>query len=280
MKHMMYWMLTAVPMVAMAAAPIRPLSGTSLNTGKGSLNASEKNAPERKAAETLKNETDTVTKVVFEGPKSGWGITKTATPYYSAEGKNLGALPGGTLFDYSSVKTSSKNMVLEAKVKQGADWTGPFLLDCSSVAIFEGKPDTVSPETVSDLTEFFKVKSKIAERKAELGKGGNEKSPQFLAAKQAQDKYEESIKTATELNVKAEKQAGAARTKTHEQLRELKYEQARLKIEADKEAAKYKAWKEANPVQPEVFKNDAEVIALEKQIAPLKAKLGALASDE
>jgi hypothetical protein len=261
--------------------PLRPLGGgTSMGTGKGSINTSEKATPEQKAESQSNERVGTVTKVHFSGPQSGWGITKSATPYYSAEGKRLGVLPGGTLFDYSSVKTSSKNMVLEAKVKQGGDWSGPFMLDCTSLALFEGKPDNVNPEILSNLTEYYSLKSKIAERKATLENAAHEKSPHSVSAQRAQERYAESIAKATELNAKAEKQTGAARTKTHEQLRELKYEQTRLKVEADKEAASYKAWKDANPVAPDALRNDTEIMALENQLAPLKAKIGAIATED
>ncbi|MCL2104446.1 MAG: hypothetical protein FWH21_05245 [Kiritimatiellaeota bacterium] len=279
MKKRMCAIVCALPALIVSAQASR-LSGTSLGAGMSSLKASEKTAPERKE-DLLKPDTkDTVTKVVFSGPTSGWGFTKSPTPYYTLDGKNLGILPGGVLFDFSSVKTSSKNMVFEAKVKQGDDWTGPFLLDCTSLAVFEGKPDTIPSEILSDLTEYYSIKAKIAERKAEIEKTTHERSPHFASAKRAQERYAESIKQATELNEKAEKQTGPARSKSLDQLRALKYEQARIKAEADKEAASYKVWKEANPLAPEVFRDDPVLAALESQLAPLKVKLGALATED
>ena len=280
MKKMTCMTLLALPaLIAGAAEPLK-LSGTSLSAGRGSLRTTDKNIPERNVEPKKDEDMGTVTTVVFSGPQSGWGITKTATPYYSAEGKYLGMLPGGTLFDYSAVKTSSKNMVLEAKVRQDGDWTGPFLLDGTSLAIFEGKPDNINPQTIADLTGYFSITSKLAERKDALEKAGYEKSPGFEAARRAQERYSESIRQAAELSAQADKATGSAKSKLDDQLRALKYEQVRIKAEADKEAAGYKAWKDANPLPPETLRDDPEIAALEQQLAPLKAKIGALAVED
>jgi len=279
MKQMTCLMLVAVVPALAVSAQTRS-AGTSLGAGMTSLKASQNTAPERKQDSQKEDRADVVTQVTFSGPSSGWGFTKSPTTYYTAEGKNLGTLPGGTLFDYSSVKTTSKNMVLVAKVKQAGNWAGPFLLDCSSVAIFEGKPDTVDPEIVSDLTQFFSLKAKIAERKTEIEKTEHEKNVHFESAKRAQERYTKSVNDAKELNDKAEKQTGAARTKSLNQLREMKSEQVRIKAEADKETANYKAWKLANPIPPARFQADPGIAALTQQLAPLKAKLGALAADD
>ena len=278
MKKLMCVTVLAIPALVAPAQTSR-LSGTSLGAGGTSLRATEKNAPERKIELPKQDPRDTVTKVMFSGPTSGWGFTKAPTPYYSPDGKNLGTLPGGVMFDYSSVKTSSKNVVFEAKVKQGDTWAGPFLLDCTALAVFEGKPDTINPEILSDLTAYYSLKAKIAERKAEIEKNAHERSPHFESAKRAQERYTESIKQAAELSEKAEKLTGSARSKSLDQLRAMKYEQARIKAEADKEAAAYKAWKEANPLTPEAFKADPALAALEKQLEPLRTKLGALATE-
>jgi len=277
MKKMTCLMLAVVPVLVVSA---QRSAGTSLGAGMNSLRTSQNTAPEQKAAPQKESRADVVTTVTFSGPSSGWGFTKSPTPYYTTEGKNLGTLPGGTLFDYSSVKTSSKNMVLLAKVKQGGDWAGPFLLDCASLAIFEGKPDTVDPEIVADLTEFFSLKAKIDLRKAEIEKTEHERNAHFQSAKRAQERYAKSISDAKELSDKADKQTGAAKSKSLEQLRTMKYEQTRIKAEADKEVANYKAWKLANPIPPARFQADPEIAALEKRLTPLKAKLGALAEDD
>jgi len=280
MKNMVYFTLLVIVPVLMASAQTSRLSGSSLGAGMTSLKTTEKTAPERKVEPQKENRADVVTTVSFSGPSSGWGFTKSPTPYYTAEGKNLGALPGGTLFDYSSVKTTSKNMVLVAKVKQDGDWTGPFLLDSSSLAIFEGKPDTVNPEIMSDLTMLFSVKAKIAERKTAIEKTEHEKNVHFLSAKRAQERYIKSINDAKELSEKAETQAGAVKSKSLDQLRAMKYEQEKIKAEMDKEVTNYKAWKLANPVPPARFQTDPEIVALEKQLVPLKTKLGALAAED
>ena len=275
MKRLVCMIVVTTVALGVSAQASR-LSGTSLGAGGTSLRTNERTAPERNVPPPKTDNKDTVTKVMFSGPTSGWGFTKSPTPYYSMDGKNLGTLPGGVLFDYSSVKTSSKNMLFEAKVKKGDAWEGPYLLDCTSLAIFEGKPDTINPALVADLTAYYSIQAKIAERKAEIEKTVHERSPQFASAKRAQERYSESIRQAAELNEKAEKQTGAARSKSLDQLRVMKYEQTRLKAEMDKETAAYKTWKEATPITPEAFRGDPTLDALTKQLDPLKAKLQTL----
>ncbi|MCL1920834.1 MAG: hypothetical protein FWG50_07115 [Kiritimatiellaeota bacterium] len=244
--------------------------GTSLRAGKSGVSVAPQDVRreiEKKPAETV------VTKMVFSGPPTGWGIVKADAPCYSAEGKRLSNAPAGTVFTYSSVKNSSKNMVLEAKVEHNGAWKGPVFIDIADAIIFSGTLDEMPKDLLADVQAYFSVKSKIAQRRQAIEEAEYAKNPHYLSAKTTREKYLESMKSAEVLNAQAEKQVGLAKNKTLDQLRALKYEQTKLKDAADKEAAAYKKWKEANPVNSDAFAADKELAALEKQMQDLSAKV-------
>jgi|GEM_PF-2334275 len=262
----------AVECVAQVQRTSGATPGAAVRAGKAGLNVAPNDArgemPPKQAEEKV------VTRMTFNGPPSGWGIVKANSPYYSAEGKRLGEVPGGSVFTYASVKTSSKNMVMEAKIKrEDGAWFGPFFLDVAEVVIFSGTLEDMPEELLADIQAYFSVKSKIARRKQFIEETEQAKNPHFASAKQAQEKYLESVKTANDLAARAEKQVGTAKSKTLDQLRALKYEQAKLQKASEEEAARYKGWKAANPVTPERFAADAELAALEEQLKKVRVKV-------
>jgi hypothetical protein len=250
---------------------------TSLRTGNSGMNVSQQREEVRKEPE---KRVGSVTKMTFTGPPTGWGVAKASTPFYSAEGRRLGEISGGTLFTYSSVKTSSKNMVLEAKVKRDDAWDGPFFIDISELVIFGGVLDEMPQGLVSNIQTYYSAKSQIAQRRQSIEETEYARNPHFESAKLANEKYVESMKTAQVLSARADKEVGLTKNKTLDQLRALKYEQVRIKAAADKEAASYKAWKEANPVSPEKFASDKELVALETQLREVKVKVAHVLPEE
>jgi len=208
---------------------------------------------------------DTVTTVSFLGPKSGWGFVKVKSPYYTPAGKHVGTLPGGTLFKYNGVKTTSKNAVLVSTVKRDETWEGPFLLDCTDIAGYEGDPETLNPALVKNLADYFTLNGKIAERKAALEEEAIALNPNFNSARQAQQAYQDSIEKAAERERQMNTLTGARKVKADEALRALKYEQIRIKSKADQAAAAYKAWKDAHPIDPAKLADDAQIKTLEQE---------------
>lgn len=219
---------------------------------------------------------NTVTRIVFMGPKKGWGFVKAGCPYYSPQGKNLGLLPGGTLFKYADVKASSRNPMLVSALRRGEAWEGTYLLDCTEVAAYEGDPDTVDPEIVKNLGAYFAVEGKIAERRAALDEVAFAANPAFKAARETRQAYQDSVAKAAEMATQARTLTGARKAKADEALRALKYEQVRLKAKADAAAAAYKAWKTAHPADPATFAKDVGLQALEQERAALRAKVANL----
>lgn len=219
---------------------------------------------------------ETVTKVSFLGPKSGWGFIKATAPYYTPEGKHAGTFPGGTLFKYNGVKTSSKNAVLVCTVKRGEAWEGPFLLDYTDIAGYEGDPETLNPALVKNLSDYFTLNGKVADRKAALEENAVALNPHFESAKQAQQAYQDSIGKAAEMEREMNTLTGARKVKADEALRAFKYAQVRIKAKADQAAAVYKAWKEAHPFDPSKLAADPQLKALEQERQAAAAKVPGL----
>jgi hypothetical protein len=277
--------LTVTVLVLTACAASAELKKSSRNltpllskqTGAGTASARSGNTGLSSATPPREAAADTVTRVTFLGPKAGWGFVQETSPYYSPLGKNLGKLPGGTLFKYNDVKSTSKNAMLVATVKRGEAWEGPFLLDCTVIAAYEGDPGALSPDTVKDLGAYFTLKGKIADRKEALKDAALAANPHFDSARQSQQLYQASIVTAAEMEKRMLTLTGPRKTKADEALRALKYEQVRLKAKADAEARTYKAWKEAHPLDPAKLAADPQLQALERELAAAKAKVGKLA---
>jgi hypothetical protein len=228
------------------------------------------------AAEQPAAAAETVTKVTFLGPRAGWGFVKSTSPYYGLDGKRLGALPGGTLFTYSDVKASSKNAVLVSTVKRGNAWEGPFLLDCTDIAGYEGSPDAIDPALLQSLSDYFTLSGKIADRKAELTEAALSANPHFESAKRAQQAYQDSVAKAADMERQMNTLTGARKSKALDALRAFKYEQVRIKAQADQAAAAYKAWKDAHPLDPSKLAADPQLLALQKQRQLLASKVANL----
>ncbi len=218
---------------------------------------------------------------VFSGPKSGWGVVSVASAFYGNDGQNLGKVDAGTLLTYSAVKQSSKSFVLVSKIQVSANtWDGPFLIEAPDVVLFSGELEQMSPKMIGDLKAYYALKGKIAQRKEEIEEKAQARNPHFETAKLWQQRYAESVEKAADMEVKANDLKGPAKSKMLDELRSLKYEQARLKTQADKEAVNYKAWKDQNPISPSLFSSDAELKALNVQLKEAKEKIKDVVVDE
>lgn len=200
-----------------------------------------------------------VTRVAYLGPKSGWGIVKTTSPYYAPDGKRLGTLPGGTLFTYSGVKSSSRNDVLVCRVRRGAEQEGPYLIDCTDIAGYEGDPSALDPELIHNLLRYFTLNGRIEDRLAALKQEANAKNPHSESARQTHQAYQMSIEKAAAMEREMNTLTGVRRSKALDALRTLKYEQAALKTRSNQAAAAFKAWQEAHPLDPAVIAADPQI---------------------
>ena len=249
---------------------------TPLKTGGGRSWESLKEKKEPKAPPTSAPSKKEVVppEPVFSGPKSGWGIVNQVCAYYSKEGHHLGKLAAGTLISYSGVKQAAKSFVLISKIQQKANtWDGPFLIEAPEVVLFSGELETMPEKLIADLKTYYAIKGQIADRKDKLEEGAQAQNPHFETAKLWQQRYADSVEKASEMEEKANALKGPAKSKMLDELRSLKYEQARLKTQADKEAVNYKAWKDQNPIQSSLFINDTELKALHAQLKEAKEKI-------
>ena len=211
---------------------------------------------------------------VFSGPKSGWGIVNQACAYYSSEGHHLGKVPAGTLVTYSGVKQSQNSFVLIATIQRKANtWEGPFLIEAPEIVLFSGELEGMPGKLISDLKAYYTIKGEISDRKDKIEEGAQLHNPYFETAKLWQQRYADSVEKASEMEAKANALKGPAKSNMLDELRLLKYEQARLKVQADKEAVSYKAWKDQNPINPSLYSNDAELKALQTQLKAAKEKI-------
>ncbi len=278
--HRVSFIPVLVLFVCAASAEVKTSSRnlTPLNRRAGAESASARGGNASLSAATPARETppDTVTKITFLGPKSGWGFVQETSPCYTPQGKHIGKLPGGTLFKYTDVKSTSKNAMLVCSVKRGETWEGPLLLDCTTIAAYEGDPDTLAPDTVRNLETYFTLKGKIADRHEALADEALAANPHFAAARQAQQAYQDSITKAAALEKQMVTLTGSRKAQADEALRSLKYEQVRVKAKADDAARTYKAWKEAHPVDPAQLAADPQLRSLEQDLQAAKAKVAKL----
>lgn len=224
--------------------------------------------------------TTTKTQVLYMGPKQGWGIMKKTAPYYTPQGKNLGTLPGGTVFRYNDVRSSERNSMLVSMIRRNTSWEGPFLLDCAMVAGYEGDPDSLDPQVVANLRQYFTISDSIELRRKELLEQTRSNVPELAAARKAHAAWQESIKKAAELEQQAQGLTGFRKTRANEELRKLKYEQVRLKAESDSKTAAYTAWKQANPLHEAALERDPKLLQLKQQLAECHVKVANLVPAE
>lgn len=277
-------LLAAALLAHAAAAEVKRSSRnlTPLTQPKGQPASSRSGDSGLSVAAPPQNRTavETVTKVTFLGPTSGWGFVKATSPCYSPQGKRLGTLPGGTLFTYSDVKTTSKNAALVCTVRRGDAREGPVLLDCTDIAGYEGSPDALDPQTVADLGTYFTLLGKAADRRAELASQTLAANPHLESARQAQQAFQDSVAQAADLERQMNALTGPRKSKMLDTLRALKYEQVALKAKADQEAAAYKQWKDAHPADPAALDADPELRSLKQALQQARAKVASLVPAE
>ena len=221
----------------------------------------------------------TVEKVKFLGPKNGWGFVSKSTPYYSPQGENLGDLEAGTLFKYHDVKSTSKDDMLLARLRDKSGWHGPYLLPCTEVAAYEGDPEQVDIQIVADLRNYFLLKGEYDTHRDELLENEYRRNPHFEAYRQAAENYRKSAEAAGKMEDDASKLTGAAKTRAYDGLRSLKYEQEKLKAELQAVGEKYRAWKEAHPVDESKI-GDEKLTSLRNRMDEIKSRVAELVPPE
>jgi len=279
--HFFLWILISVGVVSIAQAEVKL---TPLKTGGGrpleSLKAKKEPKIQQAPSSPVKDEAPPPAPV-FRGPKKGWGIVNPACIYYSSEGHNMGTLPAGTLIDYQEVKHSTKGFVLVSKVQRQANtWEGPFLVEVPDVVLFSGELDKLPKKLISDLKAYYTLQGQIVARKEVIEEKSQSQNPYFESAKLWQSRYGASMEKARAMEEKANALNGPAKSKMLDDLRSMKYEQVRVKLQADKEAASYKAWKDQHPIDPALVAQDSEMKELRVQLKAAEEKIKGFIVDQ
>lgn len=212
----------------------------------------------------------TVRKVVFQGPKQGWGVTRRKVSLYNDSGKKIASAPAGRLFTYSNVregKNSSYLISVFAEPPQEGAANGLYLVDCTQVAAYEGESwKNVSPILVEKLVAYFNLLGSIDARKKAVALENDSGNPHKEECDAAVGKYRQSIQRATELEKKMNETTGLRRSKIQDELRTLKYEQAQLRLAAQNARRKAEAWRDSSPELKRAIENDPEIIELNEKL--------------
>lgn len=222
------------------------------------------------AMSSRSNSERTVKKVVFQGPKQGWGVTKERSALYDENGKKTAMVPAGRLFSYRDVrvgKTSSYLVVLFDRPPQEGAASGMYLLDCTQVAAYAGENwKSLNPIVIEKLAAYYQLKGEIEERKQELAAEEDKNNPYQSKLQAAADKYRNSLKRADELEKEMNAATGNKRNKIQEELRALKYNQ--IPLRNDYLAARQQAvrWRKTNPRLKQLADKDPKIVALREKL--------------
>lgn len=280
--------VTIVLIILLAAGDIHAVRSSSRNFKSLKEQQEEKAAAEKAAKQAAAEAAEyrdgahlksAVERVTFLGPKTGWGFVKKESTYYSPDGKNMGELKAGTLFKYQDVKTTSKNDMLLAQLRDKSGWHGPYLLPCTEVAAYEGDPEKVDIQIVADLRRYFLLKGDVDQYKEALLNREYRKNPYYTEYKNAAKKYKDSLTTASQMEQKADKLTGIRKTNAYDELRKFKYQQAELKVNLEQIGTKYKAWKKQHPVDLNTVK-DNKLVSIQNELEKVKSRVPELIPPE
>jgi len=244
--------------------------------------AEQKAAKEREAAAAARQRAEAQEKaqqkaqtvVEFTGPSTGWGFVQTETPFYSTAGKNLGKIAAGASFSYNGVKKSQRNSMLVVTFTETPSSSldkGPYLIDCTKAAVYEGKVGEIDPELVGKLRNYFTLKGELDARKSELEEAVQKKNPYYGSLLEQKTAYQESCRLASEMEAKMNALQGASREKMLDKLRALKYQQTGLMQNYQKALQAYQGWKVQHPVPATLISGDAKVQELSARLKTVKS---------
>jgi len=173
-----------------------------------------------------------------------WGVIKSKTNLYSKEGKRLGELPAGVIFNYKTRSSSSKGKMISCSLLHKEKEMGPYLIQHKDVYLFTGQYSRLSKNQRHNMEAYYKVKGDVEARKVELMQQLAVKNPHYIAYKQTYERYMSLIDKSKELSMQSDKATGLMRASLDDQLRQMKNDEAELQTKYDKIHAQYKLWKQ------------------------------------
>lgn len=204
-----------------------------------------------------------------------WAILCNDSAAFRETGKRIPAkAPGGHLVEISEgVHTTDGVEIARCKIWDGSKWFGPYLIRTSDLLMFKDGRDLVLASDVDNLLSYYRLNTRLVNRKAELDRINKSKNPYYARLRELSEKYNKSADRAKELVKIRDESQGAKRMKASEELRKLEIEQGRQKRELDKLVTLYNQWKQDNFRGEVDYDSDKEIISISEEMKALKPKV-------
>ncbi|MDD4102225.1 MAG: hypothetical protein PHU80_06280 [Kiritimatiellae bacterium] len=206
----------------------------------------------------------------------GWGMTHQRASVYKLDGSHAGHIAAGTLVEFRALKKSSKGTMVECIVLMEGRRSEPVLVSSKELRLFTGSYEKLSARQMDDLTKYYVLSGKVADRKNELLKIAGAKNPHFNQYEAAHKKLMGHIEKANGLAKQRDKATGLIKMRLEDQLRTMKHEEGRLRTEYDAVHKKFREWKEQNAgaiVKPD---NDPQIVRFSDEMAALRPRVPGL----
>ena len=178
--------------------------------------------------------------------KPEWGVVRSKTNFYDESGKRLGEVPAGLIIKFVETRKSSKGLMIFCKFQYKGKIHGPYLVKRSELSLFTGNYMDLSENQRSNFENYYKTRSLMEVRKAEIMQQMAKKNPHYTQYKAAYDRYMDHIDQAKKLTAERDEATGLKRSNLDDKLRRMKNEQVALEKSYKKIHKKYKEWKTAN----------------------------------
>ena len=178
-----------------------------------------------------------------------WAILTRQASHYSTDGKNLGPLPAGTVGEVTRTTTSSRGDFAVCTVDHNGQWKGPVLIGVEYLILFEGPLTAVPTEPLSLLHHYYALKGRIDARSATLQQQHAPGNPHVAAHTRAVNAGTEFTSLAKRRVAAMNAASGPKRSELLDELKQMKFEQARLNSERQQAEARMKEWDAQNPRQ-------------------------------
>jgi hypothetical protein len=207
-----------------------------------------------------------------------WGVSYQRTTYYNEKGAYRGMIDGGEIFTCNKGKlSSSKGELLECQLISGTFTNGPLLIARKDAHFFTGDYTKLAKKQIAMLSEYYKLNTKLVERRKKILEDNASRNPYFLSSKAAYVALNKNIDEAKSLQQKLSSATDSAKMALDEQLRALKIKEVPLKATFEAEQKKFIEWKQAHARELPNPDTDAQMLAWRDQKSKLIPSLPGLA---
>lgn len=204
-----------------------------------------------------------------------WAILCNDSAAFRESGKRIPAkAPGGHLVEISEgVRTTEGEEIARCMIWNGSKWFGPYLVRTYDLLMFKDGRDLILAKDVDNLLEYYRLNTKLVNRKSELDTIHKSKNPYYSRLRDLSEKYNKTADRAKELVRIRDNNDGQKRIKAAEELRKLEVEQTRQKRELDQLVKVYNQWKQDNYRGEVDYSSDKTIIAITQEMNALKPKV-------